>query len=220
MVDKRKDLERINQAVIGGDGAEASKIVKVLMDAVDPLEIVNQAMMPAMKTVGERFSCGEIYLPEMLRATEAWNEVMKILKPKILQKGKTLKKVGTVVIGTVQTDIHEIGKNIVAHIMTASGFEVHDLGIDVPPAKFVERAEEVRADIIAASAIMTTTMPHQKDLIDYLKSNGLRRKYLILVGGGVVNQAWANRIGADGYGELASDAVAVARKLLAERRKR
>ena len=218
-VEKKKDLERINQAVIEGDGVEASRIVKALMGAVDPLEIVDQAMMPAMKTVGERFSCGEIYLPEMLRATEVWNEVMKILKPKILEKGKKLKKVGTVVIGTVQTDIHEIGKNIVANIMTASGFEVHDLGIDVPPVKFAERAEEVRADVIAASAIMTTTMPHQKDLIDYLKSNGLRRKYIVLVGGGVVNQAWANRIGADGYGELASDAVAVARKLLAERRK-
>jgi trimethylamine corrinoid protein len=137
-----------------------------------------------------------------------------------LEKGKKLDKAGTVVIGTVQTDIHEIGKNIVASLMTASGFEVYDVGVDVPAAKFAERAEEVQADIIAASAIMTTTMPFQKDLIDYLKANGLRDKYIVMVGGGVVNQEWANRVGADGYGELASDAVNVAKGLMTERRKK
>jgi len=104
--------------------------------------------------------------------------------------------------------------------MTASGFEVYDVGVDVPAAKFAERAEEVQADIIAASAIMTTTMPFQKDLIDYLKANGLRDKYIVMVGGGVVNQEWANRVGADGYGELASDAVNVAKGLMTERRKK
>ena len=219
-MDRERELERIHQAIIDGDAEEVSKVVNAIVGEIDPLDIVNQAMMPAMKTVGERFSCGEIYLPEMFEATEAWNGAMKLLKPKILEKGKKLEKAGTVVLGTVQTDIHEIGKNIVAHLMTASGFEVYDLGVDVLPAKFAERAEEVQADIIAASAIMTTTMPFQKDLIDYLKANGLREKYVVLVGGGVVNQEWANRIGADGYGELASDAVGIAQRLLAERRKR
>jgi len=217
-VDKKKALESINRAVSDGETAEAAKIAKIISEEIDPLEIVNEGLMPAMKTVGDRFSCGEIYLPQMFHATEAWNEVMKILKPKILEKGQQLERVGTVVIGTVQTDIHEIGKNIVANMMTASGFEVYDLGVDVSPAKFAERAEEVRADLIAASAIMTTTMPFQKDLIDYLKANGLRGKYIVLVGGGVVNQEWAHTIGADGYGELASDAVNVARTLIAERR--
>lgn len=219
-MDKKKVLESIHRAIMDGDAAEASKIAGTISEEMDPLEIVNAGMMPAMKAVGDRFSCGEIYLPEMLQATEAWNEVMKILKPKIMKSGQKLEKVGTVVIGTVQTDIHEIGKNIVASMMMASGFEVYDVGINVPPAKFAERAEEVQADVIAASAIMTTTMPFQKDLIDYLKANGLREKYIVLVGGGVVNQEWANKIGADGYGELASDAVAVARRLIAERRGR
>jgi corrinoid protein of di/trimethylamine methyltransferase len=217
-VDKKEALESINRAVSDGETAEAAKIAKIISEEIDPLEIVNEGLMPAMKTVGDRFSCGEIYLPQMFHATEAWNEVMKILKPKILEKGQQLERVGRVVIGTVQTDIHEIGKNIVANMMTASGFEVYDLGVDVSPAKFAERAEEVRADLIAASAIMTTTMPFQKDLIDYLKANGLRGKYIVLVGGGVVNQEWANKIGADGYGELASDAVNVAKRLIAERR--
>ncbi len=219
-MDKKGMFKKINQAIMRGEADETVKLVKTIVGEVDPLEIVNEGMTPAMKTVGEKFGCGEIFLPEMLQATEAWNEAMKILKPKILEKGKKLTKVGTVVIGTVQTDIHEIGKNIVANLMTASGFEVHDIGVDVHAAKFVERAEEVQADIIAASAIMTTTMPYQKDIIDHLKSTGCRKKYIVLVGGGVVTPEWANRIGADGYGDLASDAVKVARKLLAERRKK
>jgi corrinoid protein of di/trimethylamine methyltransferase len=219
-VNKQEIFKKINLAIMEGDADEAAGLVKSIAGEVDPLEIVNVAMTPAMKTVGDKFGAGEIFLPEMLQATEAWNEAMKILKPRMLEKGKTLDKAGTVVIGTVQTDIHEIGKNIVANLMMASGFEVHDIGVDVHPATFVEKAEEVGADIIAASAIMTTTMPYQKDVIDYLKAAGRREKYLVLVGGGVVTREWANRIGADGYGELASDAVNVARTLLAERRKK
>ena len=219
-MDKKDVFQKISQAIMDGDAVGISQLAKTAIEKIDPLELVNEGMTPAMKAVGEKFGCGEIYLPEMLQATEAWNEAMKILKPKILEKGKKLEKAGTVVIGTVQTDIHEIGKNIVASLMTASGFEVYDVGVDVPAAKFAERAEEVQADIIAASAIMTTTMPFQKDLIDYLNANGLRNKYVVMVGGGVVNQEWANRVGADGYGELASDAVNVAKRLMTERRKK
>jgi len=219
-VDKKDIFQKISQAIMEGDAVGISQLAKIAVEKIDPLELVSEGMTPAMKAVGEKFGCGEIYLPEMLQATEAWNEAMKVLKPKISEKGKKLEKAGTVVIGTVQTDIHEIGKNIVASLMIASGFEVYDVGVDVPAAKFVERAEEVQADIIAASAIMTTTMPFQKDLIDYLKANGLRNKYVVMVGGGVVNQEWANRVGADGYGELASDAVNVAKRLMTERRKK
>jgi corrinoid protein of di/trimethylamine methyltransferase len=216
-VEKTGAFEKMRTAIIGGHSEEAAQIAKSMAGQIDPLEMVNEGMMPAMKTVGDRFSSGEFFLPEMLEAAEAWNEAMKILKPIILEKGERIAKVGTVVIGTVQTDIHEIGKSIVANMMTASGFEVHDLGIDVSPSKFVERAEEVKANIIAASAIMTTTMPYQKDVIDYLKAKGLRDKYIVLVGGGVVNQEWADEIGADGYAELASDAGNLAERLLAER---
>lgn len=210
-------FEAIRGAIIDGSGAEASRIAQSALEEIDPLDMVNEGLMPAMNTVGERFGRGELFLPEMLEAAEAWEETMKVLKPKMLEKEESILKVATVVIGTVQTDIHEIGKNIVAYMMTASGFEVHDMGIDVPASKFVEKAEQVDADIIAASAIMTTTMPYQKDIIDYLEARGLRNKYIVLVGGGVVNQDWADEIGADGYGELVSDAVDVAKQLLAER---
>lgn len=216
-MDKKEVFEAIRGAIIDGSGAEASRIAQSALEEIDPLDMVNEGLMPAMNTVGERFGRGELFLPEMLEAAEAWEETMKVLKPKMLEKEESILKVATVVIGTVQTDIHEIGKNIVAYMMTASGFEVHDMGIDVPASKFVEKAEQVDADIIAASAIMTTTMPYQKDIIDYLEARGLRNKYIVLVGGGVVNQDWADEIGADGYGELVSDAVDVAKQLLAER---
>ncbi len=217
-MDKKDVFEQMRVAIMEGRGEEASQIAASAAGKIDPLEIIDESMMPAMKTVGDRFGKGELFLPEMLEAAEAWNEAMKILKPKILENGRRIAKVGTVVIGTVQTDIHEIGKNIVANMMTASGFEIHDVGIDVPPSRFVEKAEEVDADMIAASAIMTTTMPYQRDIIDYLEAKGLRDKYLVMVGGGVVNQEWADEIGADGYGELASDAVEVAKRLLSRRR--
>ncbi|NIS62600.1 MAG: cobalamin-binding protein, partial [Proteobacteria bacterium] len=119
--------------------------------------------------------------------------------------------------GTVQTDVHEIGKNIVATLLNTAGFEVHDLGVDISASKFIQKAEEVGADIIAASAIMTTTMTYQRDILEHLVVSGLRDKYIVLVGGGVVNQKWAEEIGADGYGETAVDGVRVAKELLSRR---
>lgn len=214
---KEEVFEKMRSALIDGNKEEAYELARSAVEVIDVLEIINEGMTPAMKIIGDRFGNGEIFLPEMLEATDAWNEAMKVLKPKILESGKSIEKSGTVIIGTVQTDIHEIGKNIVTNLMTISGFEVHDLGIDVTASKFVEKAEETNADIIAASAIMTTTMPYQQDIIDYLKAKGLRDKYIVLVGGGVVNQEWADEIGADGYGELASDAVEVAKRLLSKR---
>jgi len=151
-------------------------------------------------------------------AADAWEEAMKILKPKLMASGASIKKQGTVVIGTVQTDVHDIGKNIVANLLTSAGFDVHDVGSDTPATEFFNKAEEVGADIIAASAIMSTTVPYQKDIIDLLESKGLRDKYIVMVGGGVVSQEWADKIGADGYGELASDAVDVAKKLVAKKK--
>jgi len=214
---KEEVFEKMRSALTDGNKEEAYELARSAGEEIDVLEIINEGMTPAMKIIGDRFGNGEIFLPEMLEATDAWNEAMKVLKPKILESGKSIEKSGTVVIGTVQTDIHEIGKNIVTNLLMISGFEVHDLGIDVTASKFVEKAEEANADIIAASAIMTTTMPYQQDIIDYLKAKGLRDKYIVLVGGGVVNQEWADEIGADGYGELASDAVEVAKRLLSKR---
>jgi len=210
---------KLTQAVIEGDSEQLVQLVQGAIDTTDPLSIVEEAMMPGMTEIGNRFSQGEAFLPELLMAAEAWEEAMKIIKPKLLAAGDSIEKQGTIVIGTVQTDIHEIGKNILANLLTIAGFDVYDIGYDAPASKFAAKAEEVGADIIAASAIMSTTVPYQKDIIDLLESKGLRDKYLVMVGGGVVTQEWADEIGADGYGELAFDAVEEAKKLIANKKK-
>jgi corrinoid protein of di/trimethylamine methyltransferase len=209
---------KMTEAIIEGDSEELVSLVEQAIEKVDPLEIVEKGMTPGMTEVGNKFGEGEVYLPELLMAAEAWEEAMKILKPKLLAVGASMKKTGTVVVGTVQTDIHEIGKNILANLLTTAGFDVHDVGCDVPATKFLAKAEEVKADIIAASAIMSTTIPYQKDVIDLLESKGLRNKYIVLVGGGVVTQEWADKIGADGYGELASDGVEKAKQLMLKKK--
>jgi len=212
------NLEEVKQAVIAGDSERLTALVREAIETTGPLELIEKAMMPGMTEIGNRFSAGEVYLPELLMAADAWEEAMKIVQPKLAASGEAMKKLGTVVIGTVQKDIHEIGKDIVGHLLLTAGFEVHDIGCDAPASKFVAKAEEVGADIIAASAIMTTTAPYQQDIVELLKSRGLREKYVVMVGGGVVTQAWADQIGADGYGELASDAVEVAKKLVEKKR--
>ena len=209
---------KLTEALIEGDSEQLVRLVQGAIDTTDPLRIVEKAMMPGMTEIGNRFSRGEAFLPELLMAAEAWEEAMKIIKPRLLATGASVEKQGTIVIGTVQTDIHEIGKNILANLLTTAGFNVCDIGYDAPASKFVAKAEEVGADIIAASAIMSTTAPYQKDVIDLLESRGLRDKYLVMVGGGVVTQEWADEIGADGYGELAFDAVEGAKKLIAKKK--
>ncbi len=208
----------LGRAVFEGDDETLVSLVQENVDAFDPLAMVEKGMMQGMVEVGDKFSAGEVYLPELLMAAEAWEAAMKILKPKLADMGASLKKSGTVVIGTVQTDIHEIGKNILANLLTTAGFEVHDIGCDASASKFLDKAQEVQADIIAASAIMSTTVPYQKDIVDLLESRGLRDEYLVMVGGGVVTQEWADKIGADGYGDLASDAVDVAKRLMDARK--
>ncbi len=210
-------LKEIEEAIVRGNKERSAQLVEESLSRVDPLSIIQGGMMPAMEKIGDRFSCGEIYLPELLMAAEAWDGAMKLLKPKMLEAGESIGNIGTVVIGTVQTDVHEIGKNIVATLLSTAGFEVHDLGVDISASKFIGKAEEVDADIIAASAIMTTTMTYQRDILEHLMASGLRDKYIVLVGGGVVNQKWADEIGADGYGETAVEGVRVAKELLSRR---
>ncbi len=210
-------LKEIEEAIVRGNKERSAQLVEESLSRVNPLSIIQGGMMPAMEKIGDRFSCGEIYLPEMLMAVEAWDEAMKLLKPKMLEAGESIGKIGTVVIGTVQTDVHEIGKNIVATLLSTAGFEVHDLGGDISASKFIGKAEEVDADIIAASAIMTTTMTYQRDILEHLMASGLKDKYIVLVGGGVVNQKWADEIGADGYGETAVEGVRVAKELLSRK---
>jgi len=205
--------QRLGAAIITGDKDKLLVAVEnALREGVPASEIIERGMSPGMKEVGERFAKYEIYLPEMMMAAEAWEQAMKILEPKLLAAGAERKKVGRVVIGTVKGDIHSIGKNIVAAMLKMSGFEVFDLGVDVAASAFVIKAEEVGADILAASALMSSTTPQQKEIIEHLKARGTRDKYCVLVGGGSTSQEWANSIGADGYGRTAGDAVALALK--------
>ena len=205
--------QRITAAIIAGDKDKLLVAVEeALRRGMTPSDIIDRGLSPGMREVGERFARYEVYLPEMMMAAEAWEHAMKVIEPKLLADGVERKKTGRVVIGTVSGDVHSIGKNIVAAMLKMSGFEVFDLGIDVAASAFIMKAEEVGADVIAASALMTTTMPQQKNIIEHLEARGVRDKYCVLVGGGSTNQKWAHIIGADGYGRTAGDAVALALK--------
>jgi len=217
-MDKNALFKKLKQTIVEGDSEQLCALVRGALDKLPPLDMIQQGMMPGMQEIGDKFSAGEVFLPELLMATEAWEEAMKIIKPKLAESGATMKKQGTIVLGTVQTDIHEIGKNILSNLLNIAGFEVHDIGCDVPASKFLAKAQQVNADIIAASAIMSTTVAYQKDIIDLLESKGLRDKYFVMVGGGVVSQEWADKIGADGYGELASNGVEIAKNLMAKKK--
>jgi len=212
--------QRLGAAIITGDKDKLLVAVEdALREGVTASELIERGMSPGMKEVGERFARYEIYLPEMMMAAEAWEQAMKVLEPKLLAAGAERKKVGRVVIGTVKGDIHSIGKNIVAAMLKMSGFEVFDLGVDVAASAFVIKAEEVGADILAASALMSSTTPQQKEIIEHLKARGTRDKYCVLVGGGSTSQEWADSIGADGYGRTAGDAASLALKAMSQGKK-
>ena len=201
-----------------GDEEALVKMIRSEIDKIDPMEIIQKGMMPGLKKIGDMFGEGEIYLPEMLMAAEAFQEAMKIVEPKLNASGQSIEKIGTVVFGTVFSDIHEIGKNIVITLMRTYGFEVHDLGANVSPSAFVEKAQAVDADVIAMSALMTTTMTYQRDVIDYLREKGVRDNFIVLVGGGPVNEEWAEQIGADGTSDSAVGAVKIAERLISQKR--
>ena len=211
-------FEELYNAILAGDRSGLEQAVgSALKEGVSPSDIIEKGMSPGMKEVGDRFARYEIYLPEMMMAAEAWEGAMQILEPKLLESGGERKKVGRVVIGTVKGDIHSIGKNIVGAMLKMNGFEVFDLGVDVAASAFVTKAEEVAADVIAASALMSTTIPQQKSIIEHLEARGARDKYRVLVGGGSTTQEWADSIGADGYGRTAGDATNLALKLISQK---
>jgi dimethylamine corrinoid protein len=192
-----------------------SNTAKSLEAGIEPLDIIENGLLPGLNTIGELFENEEIFLPELMRSAQIFQEAMALLQPKIREMGKVVKKKGTVVIGTVKGDMHYIGKNIVRLLMETAGFEVHDLGVDVDPFKFIVKADEVNADMIALSALLTTTLIGQKDLIEALKGQGKRERYKVLLGGGAVTKAWADEIGADGYAQNAYGAVELAKSFVA-----
>jgi corrinoid protein of di/trimethylamine methyltransferase len=208
-------LQAIANAVIDGEAEDAANATNAALAAnVDPLEILNTGLMSGADEVGKRFERNEYFLPELMLAGRALKGAMEVVKPILLEKysGAESKVKGRVVSATVQTDIHDIGKNIVSSMLTAAGFEVTDMGVDVPIKSIIDKAEEIEAQIISLSALLTTSMPFMKDLIRLLDARGIRQKYIVLVGGASVTPDWAKAIGADGTAKNAADAVKLARE--------
>ncbi len=192
-------LEALCRAVESGKKSEGESLARKLLDeGADPFEAVS-ALTEKMGEVGDRFSRLEIFLPEMMQAGDAMAAVVEILRPRLSETQGELASKGKVILGTVKGDLHEIGKNIVKLMLEANGFEVKDLGYDVDALTFIKEAEAMGADFIGASALMTTTMPHQKEIIDLLRDKGLRNKYKVIIGGAPTTQQWADEIGADLY---------------------
>jgi len=211
-------FEQMVEATVEGDEARCVAMAQQVVDeGVDPVEAINEGFTKGMVIVGERFARMEYYLPDLMRSAQAVNSAMEVLKPHLLEHDDGGIQ-GTVVLGTIQGDLHDVGKNIVKIMLQASGFTVHDLGVDVHVRRFIEEAEKVGADIIAASGILTTTMAYMPDLVDLLTEVGVRDKYRIMLGGGPVTPDWATEVGADGYGENATEAVEVAKRLMQEKR--
>jgi len=208
-------LKSLRQAIIQGQVEEAGPLAERSLEAgFLPLEIIEKACVPAIDEVGRLWEAGDYFLPELIAGAEAMKAAMSVLQSALKASGQSLQSSGRIVIGTVEGDIHDIGKNLVASMLRANSFEVIDLGADVKVEKFVEVAIQEKAEIIALSALLTTTMVNQKKVIDFLVNRGLREKFKVMVGGAPVTARWAREIGADGYGESAVQAVAVARNLL------
>ncbi|MBA7693326.1 Methionine synthase [subsurface metagenome] len=210
-------FEQIIEATVEGDLEKCKALaLQVLDQGVNPFEAIQEGYSKGMHIVGEKFSRMEYYLPELMLCADAMKAALDVLKPR-LGKGRDSGTQGTVVLGTIQGDLHDLGKNIVKTMLQAAGFDVHDLGCDVPVRKYIEKAQELNADIIAASAILTTTMAYMPDLAGLLSELGEREKFRIMVGGAPVTPEYAVEAGADGYGENAAEAVEVAKRLMREK---
>jgi len=208
-------FEAMTQSIIQGDEDAAADLARqALAQGIDPLVAINQGFVVGINQVGAQFSCGDMFLPELVAAGEAMKMAVAVLEPEMARRGTHRQILGKVVIGTVEGDIHDIGKTLVATMLAASGFQVYDLGVDVPIQKFVEKAREVGADIVGLSALITTTMGRQKDVIEALDDVGLRPQVKVMVGGAPVTRQWAAEIGAEGYSEDAVGAVNVAKQLM------
>ena len=207
------DLSQIADAIIKGQAPVVKELTeKALKEGVEPKEVLDKGLIAGMDVIGVRFKNNEVYVPEVLIAARAMHAGMDVLKPSLAKKG--VKPIGKIAIGTVKGDLHDIGKNLVMMMMEGAGFEVIDLGIDVPPEKFVEAVQKEKVQIIALSALLTTTMPAMKTTIDVLKTNGLDKGIKTMIGGAPVTQSYADEIGADGYSPDAGSAVSKAKELL------
>lgn len=208
-------FEAMAQSILDGDIEAAGTLARRAIDqGIAPLDAINNGYVVGINQVGEDFSAGIAYLPDLVLAGATMKAAMEVLEPELAKSETEWKSLGVVVLATVEGDIHDIGKNIVGAMLSASGFKVYDLGIDVSIASIVDKAREVDADIIAVSALLTTTMMKQEDVVEAVEEAGLRDRIKIMVGGAPVTQEWVDHIGADGFGEDAIGAVNMAKALV------
>ena len=211
-------LSAMRQSIIDGAPDTASTLAQqALADGVAPIDAINNGYVPGMHDVGEQFARGQMFLPDMMASAEAMRAAMSVLDPELRRLGTERPMAGVVVLGTTKGDIHEIGKILVGTVLTAHGFQVHDLGVDVTGEKFAAKAREVKADIVGVSALLTTTMRNQKTVVEALERDGLRSQVKVMVGGAPVTRRWAEEIGADGYAKDAMSAVALAQELMQQK---
>ena len=204
------DLDGLYEGVVAGNAKKVKELTEqALAEGEPPEKVLTGALIPAMSEVGRRMKEGEYYVPEVLISARAMYSALSVLRPKLAETGA--KPTGVVVAGTVKGDLHDIGKNLVCMMLEGAGYQIHDLGTDVAPGKFVEAVQQKGADIVALSALLTTTMPSMKSTIEAIKEAGLRGKVKVLIGGAPVTQRYADEIGADGYAPDAASAVDIAK---------
>jgi trimethylamine corrinoid protein len=210
-----KVLEQLHESVVLGEPDQAKELAAQALEAgIPPLTAIEEALNPAMEIVGEKYENAEYFIPDLVMSAEAMKAAMAVFEPELVARQEKRQVLGTVVIGTVEGDIHEIGKSLVATMLSAAGFEVHDLGVDVAASAFVKQVQETGANIVGLSALLTTTMRNQEVVIEALKEAGLRDEVKVVIGGAPASTEWAKTIGADAYAENANEAVEVVKQLL------
>jgi len=208
-------FKKIAEAVENGDENVTASLAREAIDkGVDPGEAIERGFTEGVLAVGDRWASGRAFITEVMLSAAAMKAGLQVLEPALTRQGRTRKTLGRVLLGTVQGDIHDIGKSIVGAMLTAAGFDIIDLGVDVPPAKFIEEIPKAKPEIIGLSSLLTVSMPIQKEIIDALKREELRDSIKVMIGGAPVTEAWAREIGADAFGEDALDAIKKAKKLL------
>lgn len=216
---KEEIYEKLKNSIVEMDEDMAKEAATAAMEeGLDPLDCISGGLSAGMQVMSDLFDEGEAFVPELLMASEAFEAAVAILTSGMSDEQKNSASQGKVIVHTVQGDIHDIGKNIVKTMLAANNFEVVDMGRDVAVEDVVDKAKEINADIIVGSALMTTTMPAQKDIINLLDEDGIRDDYICMFGGAPVSEAWCEKIGADGYSETATDAVTVAKELMAKKK--